>query len=105
MQQAQDTNSQLPTGDEMGKKNDAFLMAIQAKAAQETHNQVCTERYGNIDTRMTTMQNSISENATQLHARLNTISNRIHGYLIGSLAGTILLAGTVIWYTITKGHG
>ena len=91
--------------------------AARAQTAIDTHEKVCAERYGNIDRRLDTIQQTSTNNATQFHdrlnkleteftGRLNVISGRMWALIITSFGGTVIGLATLVFYLITtKGHG
>jgi hypothetical protein len=63
------------------------------EARVDTHEKVCTERYGNIATTMNNMND-----------RLNSISNRMFAQMVGVLAIMVAAFGALAFYVMTGGH-
>lgn len=80
-----------------------------ARSRQEKHEAVCTERYGNLwaaisDLKkgITDVQIMLGESNTQHHSRFNAISSRMWGIMLGSLGGTIVALGSIVFYLLTR---
>jgi len=86
-----------------------------AQAAISTHEKICEERYGNIDSRLSAMQTAMAENQTQSHSRFNklesdfngrftVINNRLWAIIISSLMGSVGGLAALVFYLLTKDH-
>lgn len=77
----------------------------------DTHEKVCTERYGNIwkalndlKSDVAGVQNSVQQANTQHHDRFNVMSGRMWA-LLAWVAGTSIIGlGSLAFYFMTKGH-
>lgn len=72
----------------------------EALARIDTHEKVCAERYGNIWTKL----GSIETQFSTVHARFNTISNRMWGAVAGVCASSVLGLAVVVFHLLTRGH-
>lgn len=59
----------------------------------DTHEKVCAERYGSINQQLIT-----------LHARLNSMSNRMWAAAMGTLGVIVMAFGVIAFSLFTKGH-
>jgi hypothetical protein len=69
------------------------------------HEAVCTERYGNINQQLLQIKQSMSEFETQMHERLNIISNRMWQGVLGVLSvTTVAFAAAVVYWIESLRH-
>ncbi len=76
-----------------------------ARARQDTHEKVCTERYGNIDKQLSEIKETLRAQSVQYNERFNGLSGRMWGMLIGSFGGTLVACGGLVFFLITQRHG
>lgn len=77
----------------------------EARARQDTHEQVCTERYGSIDKQLFEIKETLRAQSVQYNDRFNGLSSRMWGILIGSFGGTLVACGALVFFLITRSHG
>ena len=83
-------------GDDMSKKSDMALRA---------HEQVCAERYGNINQALIEIKAKQAADSIQNEGRFNAMSNRMWAILITSLGGLIVACCVMAFYLITGAKG
>lgn len=82
----------------------------------DTHEKVCTERYGNLWEAIKDLKNSmaiqnaelkttISNHNTSNDVRLTAIANRMWSLLAVVAGGAIVAVGALTFFMLTKGHG
>jgi len=80
----------------MSKKSDMALRA---------HEQVCAERYGNINQALIEIKAKQAADSIQNEGRFNAMSNRMWAILITSLGGLIVACCVMAFYLITGAKG
>lgn len=77
----------------------------------DTHEKVCTERYGSLwqaiddlKKMVGSVQTAVTESNTQHHNRFNLISTRMWGLLAWVAASSVAGLGAIVFYLVTKGH-
>lgn len=79
------------------------------------HEDICTERYGNLWDAIKDLKSTVQKNDTDMksaletresvtHARFNTISNRMWAVMCAVCGGAILGLGGTVFYLLTRGH-
>lgn len=73
-----------------------------ARAKQDTHEEVCTERYGNIDKQPSDIKDTLRAQSVQYNDRFNGLSGRMWGILVGSFGGTVIACGALVFFLLTQ---
>ena len=75
----------------------------------DTHEKVCTERYGNVwqgladlKADVASVQASVTASNTQHHDRFNTLSARMWGLLVWTAGTSIAGLAAVVFYLLTR---
>jgi hypothetical protein len=75
-----------------------------AHARMDTHEAVCGERYRRIDQSLNEMKAMLLAQGSDIHERLNTISNRMWAVVFGTLSGSVVGLGGLAFYLLTRGR-
>lgn len=76
---------------------------IRVQGWQDGHDDLCAERYKNINDKLTAMQIMLTQYQTQNHERFNGLSSRIWNFTVAGLGGAIIGIGALAFYLITQG--
>lgn len=86
------------------------VVDAEARARLETHERVCTERYGNIRSALGEIRENMREDRVtkaaaekSIHDRFNAISGRMWAAVAGALVVTVGALGTLVFYLLTRG--
>lgn len=80
------------------------LSGENAHSRIDTHERVCSERYGNINQQMMQTKEAINALSTQMHERLNTLSSRQWQGNIAVLGAAVVALGTILGFLILGKH-
>jgi hypothetical protein len=71
-------------------------------AKLDTHEKVCTERYGNINDKLVGITDRLNTMDVGQNARFNALSNRLWGAAGGAIAVLLVAFGVVAFALFTK---
>jgi hypothetical protein len=74
-----------------------------AHSRMDLHEAVCGERYRNINQALNEVKAMLLAQGSDMHERLNTISNRMWAVVLGTLGGSVVGLGVLAFFLITKG--
>lgn len=74
-----------------------------AHARMDLHEAVCGERYKNINQSLNEVKAMLLAQGSDMHERLNTISNRMWAVVLGTLGGAVVGLGGLAFFLLTKG--
>lgn len=66
------------------------------------HEKVCAERYGNINQQLTMLRGQLAAQASDFHARFNTLSNRMWAAACGLIVLSIGGLASLLLIIITR---
>jgi hypothetical protein len=75
-----------------------------AHSRMDLHEAVCGERYKNINQSLNEVKAMLLAQGSDMHERLNTISNRMWAVVFGTLGGSVVGLGGMAFYLLTKGN-
>lgn len=75
------------------------------EARISTHEQVCAERYDNINKNLSDLKSAVTQYQTQNHERFNGLSQRIWSGVVATLGTAVLAFGALAFWILTQGHG
>jgi hypothetical protein len=88
----------VPRDEDDGRAPD--FSAVRANARLELHEAVCAERYNGI---LTALEQMAQANVA-LHARLDTVSNRMWIVITSTCGAAIIGLAVLVFYMLTRGR-
>jgi hypothetical protein len=73
-----------------------------AHARVDAHEGICAERYGNINQQLVMLRGQIASQATDFHARFNTLSNRMWAAACGLIVLSLTGLASVVVILLTR---